>query len=42
MDFADKFIEQEKILEPLANMTELIAQKRHAYIMSQSRYITRR
>lgn len=40
MDFAEKLSEQEKILEPLGGMTELIAQRQHAFILSQNRYIT--
>lgn len=39
MDFADLLVRQEKILEPLAEMENLISQKKHAYVMSQKQYM---
>lgn len=40
MDFADKLMEQERILEALDEMTELTAQGKQAFILSQNRYMT--
>lgn len=40
MDLAGRLEKQEQILEPLAGMEELLAQKKHEEVMAQGKYMT--